>query len=245
VAIKTAGGRCWVFLGVASHDRTGTVDAGAPVGEVAPKATRLGVELWESWDRGRRISNLWDPVLFLDVKPPKVPPYPGDDALPEEIAHWMGAGAEAVGLPAELPIIAALTESGLKNLSYGEADGVGFFQMSVRVWNQGKYAGFPDVPDRQLTWFLDSAKAVRARMRQRDRDPSGRPELYGEWAAEVILPAPQYRGRYQAKLAEARRLLDAPAGTTARSLPLPAQPAAAAAAPAAEAAAPLAPEATP
>jgi WD40 repeat protein len=224
VAIKTSGGRCWVFLGVAPHNRTGAVEAGAPVGEVVPRADHFEVELWESSERGRRISNLWDPQLFLDVKRPKVPPYPGDSALPEEIAQWMGAAAEEAGLPAELPVIAALTESGLKNLNFGDADRVGFFQMSTRLWNRGKYAGFPDVPDRQVGWFLDRAKAVRTRMTQQGGDPAGRPERYGEWAADVVLPAPQYRGRYQTKLADAQRLLDVPINATTQNLPLPASP---------------------
>jgi hypothetical protein len=242
VAIKTATGRCWVFLGVEPHERTGAVDAGAPLGEVAPKTTRLGVELWENSNRGRRISNLWDPALFLDVKPPKVPPYPGDTASREEIAQWMGAGAEAAGLPAALPVIAALTESGLRNLQYGDADSIGYFQMRTSLWNRDKYAGFPNAPDRQLMWFVDIAKAVREAMRQRGQDPTGHPELYGEWAADVTRPPEQYRGRFQAKLAEAQQLLDATAGATARTLPLPAQPAEAGAVAAAPS--PAAPAAT-
>ena len=58
--------------------------------------------------------------------------------------------------------MAALVESGLRNLDYGDADSVGFFQMRVSIWNQGELAGYPDRPELQLKWFLDHAEAVKA-----------------------------------------------------------------------------------
>ena len=39
--------------------------------------------------------------------------------------------------------MAALVESGMRNLDHGDADSVGFFQMRVGIWNQGDYAGYP------------------------------------------------------------------------------------------------------
>jgi cell wall-associated NlpC family hydrolase len=117
----------------------------------------------------------------------------------------MGSEARKRGLPAELPVMAALTESGLKNLDHGDADSVGFFQMRLSVWNQGAYAGFPADPKRQLDWFLDQAEAVKSR-----RLAAGEPidaGHYGDWVADVERPAAQYRGRYEQHLAAARALL--------------------------------------
>ena len=134
------------------------------------------------------------------------------------------------GLPPQLPIMAGLVESGLKNLNFGDADSVGFFQMRVGIWNQGAYAGYPDKPELQMKWFLDQAEAVK-----RQRLVAGKsvddPNSFGEWIADVERPAEQYRGRYQLKLQEANGLLQSAA---------PAQPAAAAAAPAAAPAVPAA-----
>jgi cell wall-associated NlpC family hydrolase len=132
--------------------------------------------------------------------------YPGDNAPREQIAAWMGASAQKRGLPPELPVMAGLTESGLRNLSYGDADSVGFFQMRLSVWNQGAYAGYGDKPERQLDWFLDQAVAVKQQRLGRGL-PVDDPNQYGNWIADVERPAEQYRGRYQTHLAEARELL--------------------------------------
>ena len=67
--------------------------------------------------------------------------YPGDNASQEELAKWLGKQAEKAGLPPELPVMASLVESGVKNLNHGDADSVGFFQMRVGIWNKGEYAG--------------------------------------------------------------------------------------------------------
>jgi cell wall-associated NlpC family hydrolase len=118
----------------------------------------------------------------------------------------MAAEAEKRGLPPELPVMASLVESDLKNLNFGDADSVGFFQMRVGIWNQGEYAGYPDDPAKQVDWFLDHAAAVKAQ-----RVASGLsvddPKQFGEWIADVERPAEQYRGRYQLRFDEARELL--------------------------------------
>ena len=79
----------------------------------------------------------------------------------QQLAAWMGREAEKRGLPKELPVMASLVESGVKNLNFGDADSVGFFQMRVGIWNQGEYAGFPEKPELQVKWFLDQAEAVK------------------------------------------------------------------------------------
>jgi cell wall-associated NlpC family hydrolase len=118
----------------------------------------------------------------------------------------MASAAQKRGLPPELPVMAALVESGMKNLSYGDADSVGFFQMRLSVWNNGAYAGYPNQPERQLQWFLDHAAAVK-RQRLAAGEPID-PNHYGDWVADIERPAAQYRGRYQLRFDDARALLE-------------------------------------
>jgi hypothetical protein len=134
------------------------------------------------------------------------PDYPGDDAPQEQIAAWMGDAAEKRGLPRELPVMAALTESSLRNLDSGDADSIGFFQMRVSIWDQGEYAGYGKQPHKQLDWFLDQAEAVKKQRLSGGRSVDD-PNSYGEWIADIERPAAQYRGRYQLRLEEARKLL--------------------------------------
>ncbi|PTL58282.1 hypothetical protein [Paraconexibacter algicola] len=150
--------------------------------------------------------------------------YPGDGAGRAELARWMGAAAQEAGLPAELPVMAALVESGLRNLSYGDADSVGFFQMRLSIWNHGAYRGYLEDPQLQLAWFIDHASAVRDRLIAAGAgDPVEDPGAWGRWIADVERPAEMYRGRYQLRLEEARELLDsAPALSTPDELTVPA-----------------------
>jgi cell wall-associated NlpC family hydrolase len=134
--------------------------------------------------------------------------YPGDNAPPQEIAAWMGRQAHKAGLPAELPIMAALTESGLKNDNYGDRDSLGFFQMRTSIWNQGEYAGYPDHPELQLKWFLNQALEVRReRIAAGDTSYGQDKSTWGDWVADVEQPAAEYRGRYATHLDEADQLL--------------------------------------
>ena len=102
--------------------------------------------------------------------------YPGDNASQAELAKWLAKQAEKAGLPPELPVMASLVESGVKNLNFGDADSVGFFQMRVGIWNQGDYAGYPEKPELQAKWFIDQAlavkrKAIAARRRRLRQGP--------------------------------------------------------------------------
>ena len=136
--------------------------------------------------------------------------YPGDTAPSSAIAVWMAHGARARGIPGELPVMGALVESGLKNLSAGDADAKGFFAMREAIWNQGEYAGFPDHPELQLKWFIDRALSVRTtRIAAGDADFGLDPGSWGEWTADVLVPAAQFRGRYQLRLGEAQQLVGA------------------------------------
>ncbi len=108
-----------------------------------------------------------DPAAAADAGPPVQLPddisddYPGDDASKDEIAKWLAKQADKHGLPPELPVMASLVESGVKNLNYGDADSVGFFQMRVGIWDQGAYKGFSEHPELQAKWFIDQALAVK------------------------------------------------------------------------------------
>jgi hypothetical protein len=134
--------------------------------------------------------------------------YPGDSAPAAAIAQWMADGAQRRDIPSELPVMAALVESGLRNLNYGDSDAVGYFQMRVGIWNSGPYAGFPDHPELQLRWFLDQATAVRTQHRAAGDTSFGEsPSQYGDWIADVERPPEQLRFRYQLRLDEARALI--------------------------------------
>jgi hypothetical protein len=120
----------------------------------------------------------------------------------------MGATARDAGLPPELPVMAALVDSGLRNLSQGDSSTAGYFQMRVDIWNKGDYAGFPDHPTLQLQWFIDQAIAVRQkRVAAGDAQYGSDPSKWGEWVADVQRPAEQYRYRYQLRLEDARALI--------------------------------------
>jgi hypothetical protein len=136
--------------------------------------------------------------------------YPGDAASPELFANWMANAAMAKGIPGELPVMAGLVESGLKNLNYGDADSVGFFQMRTSIWNKGAYAGYPNQPDLQMQWFTDQATAVRNSYKANGKgDPAASSSTYGVWIADIERPAEQYRGRYQLRLTDAQKLVAA------------------------------------
>jgi hypothetical protein len=143
-------------------------------------------------------------------------PYPGNNATHEQMAAWLANGAKQRGLPPELPVMAALVESGMRNLDYGDADSVGLFQMRASVWNNGAYAGYGHNPELQLKWFLDHAEAVKAQRVAAGLSVDD-PRRYGDWIADIERPAEQFRGRYQLRLGEAQALLaqaDAAPGST-------------------------------
>src|SRR5262245_34582966 len=134
--------------------------------------------------------------------------YRGEAAAQTAVVQWLVRRARARGSPDELPVMASLVESGLHNLNFADRDSVGYFQMRVAIWNTGPYAGFPDDPELQITWFIDQALAVKAqRIAAGDTQFGNDPSTYGEWIADVERPAEQYRGRYQLRLDEARTLV--------------------------------------
>jgi len=102
--------------------------------------------------------------------------------------------------------MASLVESGVRNLNFGDRDSVGFFQMRTGIWDQGPYKGFADKPELQAKWFIDQALAVKKQRLAAGKSITD-PNQFGDWIADIERPAAQYRGRYQLRLAEARKLL--------------------------------------
>jgi hypothetical protein len=134
--------------------------------------------------------------------------YPGNHAGRKPIALWMARAAAVRDVPEELPVMAALAESGLRNLNKRDNPFAGFFSMH-RSLNKGPYRGFPKHPELQVRWFLDTAVIVRQReIAGGDEEYAGDPTAYGTWIADVERPAPQNRDGYQPYLDDAEKLLD-------------------------------------
>jgi hypothetical protein len=194
---------------------------GAAAADIAPVAATGGPEpLWvpDPENSGATTADSADDTAAdplagaaVDVTaPPAVAPLddPVTDELRVAIAHWMARGMQDAGLPPELPIMAALVESGLRNLAYGDRDSVGFFQMRAGIWDRGAYAGYLARPELQLRWFADHAIAVReARHAAGDATFGDDPATWGEWVADIEQPAGIYRGRYGLRLGQAQALL--------------------------------------
>ena len=131
--------------------------------------------------------------------------YPGDGASKERLARWMARTAADRGLPHELPVMAAIAESGLRNLRGDSYHG--FFGMHESL-NSGDYRGFPRRPELQMKWFTDTASSVRRRLvAELEPDPAGDPSSFGRWIADVEKPAAENRSGYQPHLEEARQLV--------------------------------------
>ena len=172
--------------------------------------------------------------------------YPGDKASQAELAKWLASEAKKAGLPPELPVMASLVESGVKNLKGGDADSAGFFQMRVGIWDQGPYKGYRTDPQLQAKWFIDNALDVKKaaarrgqvghrpglvrRVDRRRRAPRG--------PVPLQVPAAPRRGAQAAGLSRSpRRRAQTPAAARLRALALADAAGAAATAAAATAAA--------
>jgi hypothetical protein len=148
--------------------------------------------------------------------------YPGDDAARKPLARWMARAAALRDVPQELPVMAALAESGIRNLNMKGNPFAGFFSMH-RSLNKGEYRGFPGKPELQLLWFLDTAVLVRQReLAEGAEDYGTSSDSYGIWIADVERPAPQNRDGYQPYFDDAEALLTGscrPEGHTSDSSP--------------------------
>jgi hypothetical protein len=136
--------------------------------------------------------------------------YPGNKAGRKPIAQWMARAAAVRDVPEQLPVMAAMAESGLRNLHQKGNPFAGFFSMHSSL-NKAPYKGFKKHPDLQLRWFLDTAVIVRQRKLAEGREDYGAdPASYGIWIADVERPAPKNRKGYQPYLDDAEELLPQP-----------------------------------
>jgi hypothetical protein len=140
--------------------------------------------------------------------------YPGDKAARKPIAQWMARAAALRDVPEQLPVMAALAESGLRNLHQKGNPFAGFFSMHKSL-NKAPYKGFRKDPALQVRWFLDTAVIVRQReLAEGHEDYGVDPASYGIWIADVERPAPQNRNGYQPYLDDAAELLPTPCRPT-------------------------------
>ena len=141
------------------------------------------------------------------------PSHPVGAASQQDVACWLAAQSRSAGAPGELLVMAALTESGGKNLSYGDRDSVGYFQ--IRPSTNFAPAGFGIPPETKVSgeWWVQNpdAQAAWARAKieataggDRDADLSD-PAALGAWAQSIEQSA--YPDRYAQHYDQARELV--------------------------------------
>lgn len=134
--------------------------------------------------------------------------YPGDATDKSRIARWLARGAIVRGLPAELPVMVAIAETGVGNIPSPDKRYLGYFQMDKHIWNTGDYKGYPKNPELQLLWFTDYAVEVRQRaIAEGDLTFGTDDALWGEWVGVVENPGNPAVEHYQSRLEEARALI--------------------------------------
>ena len=103
--------------------------------------------------------------------------------------------------------MAALAESGLRNLNKRGNPFAGFFSMH-RSLGKGPYRGFQRKAELQLLWFLDTAVLIRQQaIANGHEDYAADSDGYGLWIADVERPAPENRDGYQPYFDDADELL--------------------------------------
>lgn len=118
------------------------------------------------------------------------------------LVHDIAMAAKKHGLPAELPIMTALVESNFKNVSGGDRDSVGMFQQRA-AW--GPFSVRHN-PKKSAELFFEGGRGgQRGAVDFKSRFKNRGSKAYGEWCQAVQVSA--FPGRYQQRLAEARRLL--------------------------------------
>jgi cell wall-associated NlpC family hydrolase len=143
----------------------------------------------------------------------------GSEQSRSKIAAWMARRASAAGIPPELPVMAALSQSSLTDQPSDRQDAAGYFDMSVEAWDRGPYEGFAEDPDLQLAWFLDRAAVVRAeRVAAGDSAYGQDPSSWHQWISAAVERPDALHARDEGGLDAAQRLLEA-AQPSAEQLP--------------------------
>ena len=134
--------------------------------------------------------------------------YPGDDAGQKALAQWLAKHAEQAGLPPELPVMAALVESGRQEPRLRRRRLRRLLPDAGEHLEPGRVRRLPGQPGPPgEVVHRHRARAQAQQIARGDADFGKDPRTWGEWIADVERPAEQYRGRYQLRLEEARRLL--------------------------------------
>lgn len=118
--------------------------------------------------------------------------------------RMMAAQARRAGVPAELPVMTSLVETGFRNLNYGDRDSVGMFQQR-NAW--GSRADRMN-PERSTQMFLQGGSQGQRGAADFARRFSGQPQnaqTLGRWAQAVQVSA--FPNRYAAQYDRARAML--------------------------------------
>lgn len=161
----------------------------------------------------RRLRSIRLPVRWQDLLQ-----YPGNQANDQRMACWLAANARQRGISPYLPVMCAIPESGIENLSYGDRDSVGFFQ--IRAGIHPAPSGFGSAsgriqsaswwvahPEAQMAWFTNTAKAAARESPSRNVNTTD-PDRLARWAIDVERCASQYEYKYRDAYKRAKQLVD-------------------------------------
>lgn len=136
--------------------------------------------------------------------------WPGNSASKTLKAKWMAAKAEEKGLPAVLPVMAALGESNMDQYVVNPTSGAtGLFQI-IRRFHPGVD---PTDPEEALNWFINTALHPEKRRYVTSRGLTLKQVLaqgeagYGTWISRDIEGSDASGSYYQGFLKEAKELI--------------------------------------
>lgn len=138
--------------------------------------------------------------------------WPGNNASDQAKAKWMAAQAQEAGLPAVLPVMAALGESKLDQYAKNKTSGAsGLFQIIPR-----HHPGVdPFNPQKALEWFISVARTPEKKRYVTSRGLTLKQILakgesdYGNWISRDIEGSDASGSYYQGFLGQAKSLLGA------------------------------------
>ena len=134
--------------------------------------------------------------------------YPGDDAGQEALAKWLAKQAEKAGLPPELPVMAALVESGVATSTSATRTASGSSRCARASGTRASTPATGGTPGCRRSGSSTTRSRSRSRRSRAATPASARTRAAGASGSRTSSgPAEQYRGRYQLRLDEARRLL--------------------------------------
>lgn len=82
-------------------------------------------------------------------------PEPGREHAPQDWACWMAGRAAHAGVPPELPLMMALSQSGMRNMASAGSAGSGFFSVEAGSATAPAGYGLPPTATPDETWWMD------------------------------------------------------------------------------------------